>query len=323
MTRAPPILVAGAPRTGTSWVASILSRAKGIGWIDEPDREWPNPYALKAKLTLGQYPLLDSGDRAPREYEVLWARTFTGFELSSLQQAVASSLGGREATELELWRALCDHSHPAVSARLRLAISLARPPSRRMVGTRVLAKSVNAPLALEWLAARFRPAMVVVQRHPLNVLASWMELGWGGCELYSNPRIRERLVGRWGLPQLGPAPSTVERLAWEIGLFSCAIRDGAERHQDWVVASHEDLCLDPEGGFRRLYERLGLEWTSQAEVVLDRTNRPGTGWNLIRVAAEQPERWRKRLSPDQVREAWSVLSRIEAPWVERIAAELE
>jgi hypothetical protein len=187
----------------------------------------------------------------------------------------------------------------------------------------VLAKSVNAPLALEWLAARFRPRIVVVLRHPLNVIASWMELGWGGCNLHTNPRVLRRLAPRWGLPQLGPNPSKVERLAWQVGLFHCAIRNGADRHEDWLVASHEDLCIAPEGGFRALYNRLGLEWTARVGHVLYQTNRPGKRWDLTRIAAELPDRWRTRLSADQVQEAWSVLSRVEAPWVDGVARDVE
>lgn len=318
-----PILVAGAPRTGTTWVANVLSRARGVAWINEPDREWPHPYALKAKLRLGQYPILEEGDRVPREYGVLWARTFAGFRQSRLQQALARRLGGEEAPVGELWHALCNHIRPSISARLRLVTSLARPPSSRAYGTRILAKSVNAPLALEWVAAAFRPSVVVVLRHPLNVIASWVDLGWGGCDLHTNPTIRRRMADRWGLPELGPTPSTVERLAWEVGLFTSAVRDGAERHGDWLVASHEDLCVHPEDGFRSLYERLGLEWSGRTELVLYQTNRPGTGWDLTRIAVEQPGLWRTRLSPDQVREASSVLSRIEAPWVAEVAGDLE
>src|SRR5262249_25000117 len=74
-----PILVAGAPRTGTTWVARALGSSPDATLINEPDNEWPNPFALRAKLPLGQYPVLGPGDEAPKAYDLLWRKAFEGF----------------------------------------------------------------------------------------------------------------------------------------------------------------------------------------------------------------------------------------------------
>lgn len=317
-----PILVAGAPRTGTTWVARVLSLADGVVWVNEPDNEWPNAYALKAKRSLGRFPVLSEDDRPPRPYERLWERAFSGFVQGRLREALAWKLDRGERTMLELWRAMCDHANPHLSFRLRLVTLGARPPSRRLGTGRVLVKSVYAPLALGWVAARFDPQVVLALRHPLNVVASWVELGWGGCALETNPAVRRRLA-HWGLPHLGPRPTPLQRVAFEVGLFTCELEGWRARRPDWPVAEHEALCLDPTGGFRALATRVGLGWSIRAELFLEESNQPGAGYSLYRVAAEQPGRWRRRLSADQVREAWSVLRRFEAPWVERLAAELE
>lgn len=318
-----PLLVAGAPRTGTTWTARVLSFAEGVIWLNEPDNEWPHPFALKAKLPLGRFPVLVEGDRAPRRYEQLWERALAGFRHGRYQEALAWRMDQGEKTTQELWRAMCDHAHPRLSPALRLLSWVASPPSSREVGQTIMVKSVHAPLALEWLVARLQPTVLLVLRHPFNVIASWMDLGWGGCALETNPRVRERLGDRWGLPDLDARASQLQRLTWEVGLFTCALESAAEQHPDWLVASHESLCRDPRGGFRRLYGRLGFTWSTSAEAFLDRSNRPGTGYSIDRVASEQPERWRRRLRPEHVREIWSVLSRVQAPWVERLARDVE
>jgi hypothetical protein len=316
--------VAGGPRTGTSWVLGALHRAaEGVALINEPDNEWPNPFALKAKFPLGRFPILEEGDLAPRAYERLWQRALSGRWQGRLRRTLARRFDQGERTMLELWRAMCDPWHPRLSFRLRLLTTLARPPSTRERGNVVVVKSVHAPLALEWIAARFRPRIVAVLRHPLNVIAGWVDLGWSGCGLAQSPRVRERFGRRWALPKLGPGSSALERVAWEVGLITCAIHAGVERHPDWVVASHESLCTDPENGFRRLYQQLDLTWSRPVERFLDESNRPGTGYEVLRVAMDQPESWRRRLTPDQVAISWSVLSRFESPWVARVAAELE
>jgi hypothetical protein len=291
--------------------------------IYEPDNEWPNPFALRAKLPLGRFPALHEDEVAPRDYERLWERTFAGRWQGRIRWSMARRFDQGERTMEQLWRAMCEPREPRLSFRLRVLTRLARPPSTRQQGNVVLVKSVHAPLALEWIDARFHPRIVAVLRHPLNVIAAWMDLGWDGCALEENPRVHQRFGQRWGLPRLEPGSSALQRVAWEIGLITTALHAGVERHPDWVVASHESLCLDPQGGFTRLYQQLGFTWSKQVERFLVESNRPGTGYEVSRLAADQPESWRRRLTPDQVATSWSVLSAFDAPWVAGIAAELE
>jgi len=303
-------------------VATVLSFAKGAAWINEPDNEWPNLFALKAKRDLGRFPVLEAGEAAPRAYEQLWDRALGGYRPGRYREALAWKLDQGERTMADLWMAMCDQ-HPRMSPRLRLLTLLATPPSIRSEAGPVMVKSVHAPLALEWIAERFRPRLLVVLRHPLNVIASWMELGWGGCALETNPTVRYRFGEMWSLPELDGGSSRLHRVAWEVGLFTSALQAAADRHPEWLVAPHETLCRDPEAGFRRIYERLGLEWQGRANSYLEESNRPGTGWSMSRVLTEQPESWRRRLSAEQVRDIWSVLSRFRAPWVGRLARDVE
>ena len=328
-----PLFVASAPRTGTTWVAWVLSVAPGVTWINEPDNEWPNIFALKAKRTLGRFPALNKDDTAPPEYEELWSRAFQGVRQSRMLDRIVWRSDRGDKTMLQLWRALCDHANPEMSRELRLLTALARPPrskvrplgGRRQAKApgRVLVKSVYAPLALEWINARFQPQTVIVQRHPLNVMASWVELMGGGCALDTNPSVREHFAARWSLPELEPDASRIQRIAWEVGLFTSALHAGMDEHPDWVVVSHEQLCVDPKATYKRLYEDVGLDWTSKTEAFLEERNRPGTGFAVFRVASELPERWRKRLTKEQLDEIWSVWSGISAPWVERVGRDLK
>jgi len=328
-----PLFIASAPRTGTTWVAWVLSVAPGVTWINEPDNEWPNVFALKAKRTLGRFPVLEKGDTAPPEYEELWARAFQGFRQSRILDRVVWRSDRGDKTMLQLWRAMCDHANPEMSRELRLLTALAGPPRskpkplggrRHRAGApeRVLVKSVYAPLALEWITARFQPQTVIVLRHPLNVMASWVELMGGGCALDTNPTVREHFAARWDLPELEPEATRLQRIAWELGLFLSALQTGIDEHPDWVVVSHEELAVDPTKTFKRLYEDVGLDWTPKTESFLEERNRPGEGFAVFRVASELPERWRKRLSKEQLEEVWSVWSQINAPWVEQMRSDL-
>jgi hypothetical protein len=307
-------------------VAWVLSCAPGVTWINEPDNEWPNVFALKAKRTLGRFPVLEKGDVVPKEYEQMWDRAFRGLGQSRLLEWLVWRVDRGDRTMQQLWRALCDHANPEISRPLRFISGVARPPSSRpngRRGDRVLVKTVYSPLALDWIDERFHPQVLIVLRHPLNMMSSWAELGWGGCALDTNPTVRERLAARWDLPQLGSDATLLQRIAWEVGLFTSQLHAGLDEHPHWMAVSHEDLCVDSRAKFQPLYRDLGLKWSSRTEAFLADRNRPGTGFAVFRVAAEQPDRWRGRLRKDQLDQIWSVFSRINAPWVERVGLDLQ
>jgi hypothetical protein len=296
------ILVLGAPRAGATWVGQTLGCADDTALVNEPDNETSRPFAARAKLPLGRYPVLAARGRAPGDYEKLWTRAFSG---AGDDRRPRSRLAGamlRRLDAAERWNAFCAVP-PAVTPRLRAIRALAAPPPAPRVGpSQVVVKSAHSAFAAEWIAARFRPRVVVVLRHPYNVIASWTELGWGGCSLDTNPAIVERYVRAWDLPALSPSCSRLTRVAWEVGLQLSVLRSAAARHQDWVVVRHEDLCQDPAERFRALSAAVGLAWTDEAEAYLRRSNRAASGLVTMRVAEEQPERWRTRMSTDQVAE---------------------
>jgi hypothetical protein len=270
---------------------------------NEPDNETSRPFAARAKLPLGRYPILSASEQAPADYEKLWTRAFTGAGSDRRARSRLAEAMLRQLDPAERWNAFCALP-PAVTPRLRAIRALAiPPPAPPVVPSQVVVKSAHATFAAEWIAARFRPRVVVVLRHPYNLVASWTELGWGGCRLDTNLKIVERYLQAWDLPALSPSCSRLTRVAWEIGLHLAVLRAAAAQHPDWVLVRHEDLCRDPIERFRKLYAALGLAWTDEAQSYLKRSNHAGSGLETMRVAKEQPQRWRKRMSTDQVAEA--------------------
>jgi hypothetical protein len=301
-----PVLIVGPPRSGSTWVEQVLGLTRGAYAIHEPDNEASDPFAFRAKLALGLYPVLGADDEAPPRYLDLWEHALTGQVHWGDPRWLAA-------------KALLKQSRPAVkasfraqrpiSSKLRVAGALASPPSHRHKARQIIVKSVHAPLAVEWIA-RQRPLKVVVtRRNPYNIVASYTQLGWSDAGLDTHPVLRNGLGGYSWVPRLEPGASTIARVAWQIGLFTAALDVAASRNPDWQVVSHEELCKAPESGFRALCVGLGLSWTQEASDFLAASNRPGQGLVTNRVAAEQPERWRSRLTPEQADEIAEVLAR--------------
>jgi len=308
---APPgrILVIGPPRSGTTWVEQVLGRASGARVIHEPDNETCNPFALRAKTSLGRFPVLAPGDPAPVAYHDLWSRAFEGIgRAARARWLTAKALLRTADADLE---AAFDHGSPRLSARLRLISALAALPPvalpERPGDPPVLVKSVHASLAAEWIVGRWRPRVVVVVRNPLNVVGSHVALGWGPSGL-DYPFLHRGLARLGWVPPVPPEATRLQRLAWQIGLFSAALANAAQRHPDWLVVSHEHLCADPPTGFKSLCAALGLPWTEEAAAFLAASDRPGSGLETRRVAAEQPTNWTRHLTPAQAEEVAGVLS---------------
>ncbi|HXY94083.1 MAG TPA: hypothetical protein VEP49_16510, partial [Acidimicrobiia bacterium] len=127
----------------------------------------------------------------------------------------------------------------------------------------------------------------------------------------------------WGLDWLAPAAHARARvfgvtepvagdrvacMAWRVGYLTSALDAYVAAHRDVVVVDHEDLCRAPVDGFRDLAVALGLEWTAVSDRFLAAHDRPGVGFTMDRVAADQPGKWRARLLPAEARTAAEVLA---------------
>jgi Sulfotransferase family len=292
-----PIVIVGVPRSGTSWTMRALGNAVGATNILEPDSEDKWPSAIHAKRNLGRYPVLTPGDEAPA-YRRLWSWTFDGAP-EPRRSVLARHILGPGAED----RIYDGRLDPVTWLASTLARDPGprRPPTVPPAGPRMVAKSIHAQLAVEWIAAEFDIDVLLLLRHPANVLASWMAINLKDSRystLEHRPDIRARYVERWGVPMPGPDP--VERMSWMIGLLLAAIEETAARHPDWHVRTHEQLCADPMAEFRQLYADLGLVWGGAAEDFLVEHNTPGSGFAVKRVASELPDSWRQRLDDDQL-----------------------
>jgi len=302
----PPVLVAGLPRSGSTWTAKILAAAPGCDAVMEPDNEKTSAPAISAKRGLGRYPVLAPGEEAPA-YRDLWTWALSGRRDGRAARLGDRLLHGADARELEELVS----GRPAVRTRLAARLGKLRGPVSVTTGAhcRTVAKTVHACLSLEWLADEFSLEVVVVRRHPANVLASWLELELPDSDrhLELHQAVRSRFMERWDVPPPGPTP--LERAAWQVGLLSAALDEAVRSNPRWHVRSHESLCRDPLPEFRRLFDDTGLEWGDQPEILLAEGEQPGAGFSLHRRAEELPDAWRRRLDESQVSTLRRVLAR--------------
>lgn len=291
-----PIVLAGLPRSGTTWTLQVLAQSPGVRRVLEPDNEDIKPSAIHAKHRLGRYPLLQPGDEAAA-YRQLWEWIFSGaYDQPRFRRALRVLGPGRAERIFDGSPSLATWIGGTMARTPRPRVPPGEPEDQRMV-----AKSIHLQLALEWLTSEFDVDVLVLLRHPANILASWMEVNLKDARnstLETRPDIRARYVEPWGVSLPGPDP--VEQMSWKIGLLSAALDDAISRHPDWHVHVHEALCDNSVGEFRKIYSELDLEWTVQTENYLRDHNVPGEAFHVNRIASEVSDSWQTRLDDDQV-----------------------
>jgi hypothetical protein len=300
-----PLLLVGIPRSGTTWTMQVLGADPNLHPLLEPDNEGTSAPAIWGKKAAGRFPALQPGDHDER-YRELWSWILEGAPRNLRLRLAAQVL--RPVQPPGRTRFLQGRRVPLMT----MAGAIARHPGSGTPSEhgnqRLLVKSVHAPLALEWLAEEFDIDVLVLLRHPGNVLSSWLTLNLNEqfIRLEENPAVRTRLLSSWGVTAPGPDP--LERMIFSIGVLSTALEAAVSRNPRWLIRTHEQLCSDPGQEFKKLYADLGLAWSEAVEGFLVGNDRPGEGFLTQRVAAELPDNWKRRLTSHQVAVMQRVLS---------------
>ena len=316
--RRKPILVVGLPRSGSTWVATYVE-PRGpldtcVGTRQPPDGAG-RPKSKASPRTRNLPPILFRASR-PWNTEELRAQAFgeSGAHYTLAEELQRKTASGALASLRERHIRV---SFPCVS------VDFSRHSVRRAVSrtsTASIRDERRDRQIRRWRHLRLSGLPIDSKQMSLSSFATCGMLHRVGssldgsvCLRTTNLRCRRarRLsasVATWGLPPL-PADQPVARLARFLGLLTVSLEQAARRHTDWTVVHHEAICVVyPRRSFRNLAERLGLQWTEEADAAVASTNRDGRGFQIQRVAADLPNAWRSRLALEQIHEIESVLA---------------
>jgi hypothetical protein len=179
-------------------------------------------------------------------------------------------------------------------------------------GQRPLMKTPYAVFSAEWFADRLGSDVVVTVRHPAAVVASWKRLGWPFDfeNLLDQPLlVRDHLGGFVHELEAARAaePNVVDEVALLWRVIYSVVSDYSDRRPAFRVVRQEDLSRDPLGAIRRLYEAVGLPFTSEA---VEAVTRSSARTNPKETTTEDPyetqldsaanlDAWRSRLTVDE------------------------
>lgn len=175
---------------------------------------------------------------------------------------------------------------------------------------RLLIKDPIASLSSEWLAQHFDLEVIVLLRHPAAFAASLQRMQWhfDFTHLSRQAGLMEELPERIR-QQIESAPTDIidqASLIWNIVYHVLGVY--VNRHPNWIVVRHETLSQEPVAELRRLYERLGLRWSDEAEAgISDATGadrgleiKEGVAHQMKRDSRANIKRWKLVLDTDEV-----------------------
>lgn len=298
------VLLLGAPRSGTSWLAKIFDSHPDVLYRHEPDtvlRTWDLPWMCP---------------RDQVDTYVDQARPYLRklFEIATLKTAGSQPMFPKrfESAPVRLLRAGIIHALQAVDlakvgrqfirqAHIPDFFDLDRHPDLRLV-----VKSVSSRGRARLFAEALPEARIIfILRDPWGQVAS-MQRGSALGKFEDKVPVGELLeteqAARYGLTEARfEALPPIEQFAWNWAILNeKAIEDlgGLDRVK---LLKYQDLCEHPIEQARALLEFAGLSWDPQTEAFLRRSTSyggPDRYYAVFRNTAAALYRWRQDLSAD-------------------------
>lgn len=281
-----PILVAGAHRTGTTWVGKMLAASPQVAYISEPLNVWHRPGVLRAPVSQW-YTLICNENEA----EFLPAfREMLGFRYG-LWREIRSLRTGRDF--------------------LRMGRDLSIFLRGRIFRQRPLIKDPFAIFSAPWFAGRLGCRVVITVRHPAAFASSLKRLGWrfDFNDLLAQPLLMENWldVDRAEM-ELAKSDDVIGQasLLWRI--IYRAVARMMKLHPSFIIVRHEDLSLYPTPGYRDLYAALDIDFTPKVERTILNASSSENPTELSQQKVHgvkldsraNLDNWEKRLSEDEI-----------------------
>lgn len=297
-----PILILGAPRSGTTWLAKIFDSHPDVLYRHEPDSVHPC-HTLPGICARSQVPEL-----LPVAAEYL--QKITG--IATLRSA--GSLPIFRKRYLGFWS---HYLRLGVIWAGRFGAAITRNPDRweklpvpdrinrkQRPEPRVLVKSVIS-LGRAGLYAEAQPGMqmILLIRHPCGQVASMMRgilLGKFEGPLYLDGILAAEQAARYSLTaELFHSMSAVEQLAWNWAILNEKALEDLSGYNTVKVVLYDDLCLEPTSLARELFDFVGLDWSAETDAFLNHsTNQRGAEryYQVFKDTRSALNKWRTELT---------------------------
>lgn len=311
----PPILLFGMPRSGTTWIGKIFDSHPETLYRHEPD-SWGR---------LNFLPLMAPLDQA-ETYASSIRDFFDRLPYMNLTKVVASTPIFPKKYYSPLRYQLFRFN--VFTAKALAKISGERPASswirsRDIPRIRVVWKSIESLGRLGVIERALQPCFGIhITRHPCGYVASVLR-GELQQRFTSNVSASEDLellamcmnttaAHEYGLSmELLQSLHPVERLAWRWVLYNAKALEDIAGEPNCMSLRYEDLCVDPVGVAKKLFEFTHLSWNDQTERFVSQSTAKDVGryYSVVKDPMKAATKWKKELSASDIDRVYAVIAK--------------
>lgn len=281
-----PILVTGSHRSGTTWVGRMLAADADTAYISEPLNvlHRPGVYRVPVKHWYTYITEENEAEYLPAFHELLDFQYHLLLEIKSLRSVKDFLRMGRD------FRIFFNGS---------------------MHGQRALIKDPFAVFSTPWFAKRLNCQVVITARHPGGFVGSLKRLGWNfDFDNFLNQPLfmRDHLETDRAAMESMPKDDIIGQAALLWKIIYRFVHLTKESFPQFQVVRHEDLSLDPMGGYQALYKNLGLSFTEHVKDIIQNSSSSENPTKLAKNKTHSVkldsranlDNWKKILSPEEI-----------------------
>lgn len=311
----PPILLFGMPRSGTTWIGKIFDSHPETLYRHEPD-SWGRLNFLPLMAPLDQAETYTSG-----------IRDFFGrLPYMNLTKVAASTPIFQKKYYSPLRYQLFRFNVFAAKALAKISGEQAAPSWIRkqdIARIRVVWKSIESLGRLGVIERALQPCFGIhITRHPCGYVASVLR-GESQQRFTSDISASEDLellamcmnttaAREYGLSmEMLQALHPVERLAWRWVLFNAKAMEDIAGEPNCIRLRYEDLCRDPVGVAKKLFEFTNLSWNNQTERFVSQSTAKDVGryYSVVKDPMKAATKWKKELSAPDIDRVYAVIAK--------------
>jgi hypothetical protein len=310
---APLVMVVGRGRSGTTWLGKIFDSHPDTLYCHEPDT-WEQ---------IPGVPLFEDSEKYEQYAPAI--REFVTGLLRARDPRVTAKLPIFPKNYYSSLRYRLRQFYIGASkfgSRFKQRWSV--PPlfdPRQNPDVRIVWKSVNSTGRLG-LVHRSVPncRTIVILRHPCGHAASWLRGKEGKhfmsakkpggkhghlAQLLEMPHAKARGLTLEAVSEMHP----LEQRTWLWALSNEKMLLEAKDEPNCTCIRYEDLCADPEGVSRQLFERAGLAWHPQTEAFVRQstTTENDNYYSVYKNPAASANKWRTELADEDVKRILAVV----------------
>lgn len=286
MNNPAPILVTGSHRSGTTWVGKMLAADADTAYISEPLNvlHRPGVFRMPVKHWYAYITEENEAEYLSAFYELLNFQYHIWLEIKSLR---------------------------SIKDFLRMGRDFRIFYKGNIEGQRALIKDPFALFSAPWFAQRLNCKVVITARHPAGFAGSLKRLGWNYDfrNLLDQPLLmRDHLeADRADMEAMRPDDIIGQgALLWKF--IYRFVHSTRSLFPQFNIVRHEDLSLDPIGGYQALYQSLGLDFTERVKTIIQNSSSSENPKKLAKNKTHSVkldsranlDNWKKYLSPEEI-----------------------